>query len=158
MSTLARWCHRHRLAVLLIWLAALVALMGASQVVGSAYNNDYSLPGTQSAQATALLKQNFPAQAGDTDTVVWQQTGATGTVRDPAVVARMNEVLDRIAQLPSVTGVTGPYDARGAAQISHDSRIAYAQISFDRQSAQIVVDHMIGRLAYGAVVVNELRR
>ncbi|MFC1443431.1 MMPL family transporter [Streptacidiphilus sp. N1-10] len=137
MSTLARWCHRHRLAVLLIWLAALVALMGASQVVGSAYNNDYSLPGTQSARATALLQQNFPAQAGDTDTVVWQRTGGTGTVRDPAVVARMDAVLDRIAHLPSVTGVTGPYDARGAAQISRDSRIAYAQIGFDRPAAQI---------------------
>jgi RND superfamily putative drug exporter len=137
MSTLARWCHRHRLAVLLIWLAALVALTGASQVVGSAYNNDFSLPGTQSAQATALLKQNFPAQAGDTDTVVWQLTGTTATVRDPAVVARMNAVLDRIARLPSVTGVTGPYSAQGAAQISRDSRIAYAQISFDRSAAQI---------------------
>ncbi len=137
MSALARWCHRHRVAVLLLWLAALVALTGASQLAGSAYNNDYSLPGTQSAQATALLQQNFPTRAGDTDTVVWHVSGTPATVRDPAVVARMGAVLDRISRMPSVTGVAGPYGAQGAAQISQDAQTAYARVSFDRQAAQL---------------------
>ncbi|MEV0407348.1 MMPL family transporter [Actinoallomurus sp. NPDC050550] len=132
MSALARWCYRHRLVVVLLWLAALVGLGVLSQTAGSAYKDAFSLPGTESTKALQLLQKSLPAQSGDTATVVWR-AAAGGTVRDDAVRRKMTATLATISKLPSVTSVTGPYDGRrGARQISGDGRTAYAQVGFDK--------------------------
>ncbi|MGH3373579.1 MAG: MMPL family transporter [Actinoallomurus sp.] len=135
MSALARWCYRHRLIVVLLWLVAVGGLGVASKAVGSAYSDNFSLPGTESTTALKLLQQSLPAQGGDSATVVWQTSG--GTVRDDAVRQRMAPVLDKIAKSPSVTAVTGPYGPAGARQISKDGHTAYAQISFDKLANQL---------------------
>lgn len=82
MSTLARWCYQHRVVVVLLWLGLLGGLVAASQSAGSAYNNSFSLPNSESNKALNLLRSSFPAQAGDTDTVVWHVD--SGSVRDSA--------------------------------------------------------------------------
>ena len=95
MSAIARWCFRHRFVVIAAWVVVLVGLGALGQVVKSSYDNSFSLPGTGSAMAQQLLARAVPAQAGDSDTIVWQVS--TGTVRDRAVVARMTGALNRIA-------------------------------------------------------------
>ncbi|WP_416980703.1 MMPL family transporter [Streptomyces sp. T028] len=135
MSTLARWCYRHRLVVVLLWLGMLVGLGVASQSAGSAYNNSFSLPNTESTRALNLLKSAFPTQAGDTDTVVWHVE--TGSVRDSATKTRMTGTLDKISKLPEVSAVTSPYGKLGAAQISKDGRTAYAQITFAKAAQEL---------------------
>ncbi|MDW4909363.1 MMPL family transporter [Streptomyces sp. ADMS] len=145
MAVLARWCVRHRLAVVLIWLAALAGVTAAAAVAGSAYSNDYEVPGTESGRARQLLEDGFPGLGGDTDTVVWH-TGS-GTVRAADVEQTMTRTLDRIADLPGVASVVSPYEGRGAGRISADARTAYATVTFDRAAedigkgeAQAVVD------------------
>jgi RND superfamily putative drug exporter len=135
LSTLARWCYRHRLIVVLLWLVAVAGLGVASKAAGSAYSDNFSLPGTESTKALQLLQKSVPAQSGDSATVVWQTS--QGTVRDGSVQQRMTPVLAKITKLPSVSGVTSPYDPRGARQISKDGRTAYAQISFDQLSNRL---------------------
>ena len=132
MSALARWCFRHRLAVIAAWVLVLIGLGALSQAVKSDYNNSFSLPGTDSTTAQQLLANAVPAQAGDSDTIVWQIS--RGTVRDPAVVARMSQVLRKVATMPEVTAVASPYGPRGSAQISRDGRIAYATVDFAKQA------------------------
>ncbi|MFF4507026.1 MMPL family transporter [Streptomyces sp. NPDC001401] len=145
MSTLARWCYRHRIIVVVLWLGLLIGLAAVSQGAGSNYSNSFSLPNTESTRALDLLKSSFPAQAGDTDTVVWQVD--SGSVRDSATKERMTGTLDKIRKLPEVSGVTSPYSAQGAAQISKDGRTAYAQVNFakvqqelDKSDIQRVID------------------
>jgi RND superfamily putative drug exporter len=82
--------------------------------------------------AQQLLARAVPAQAGDSDTIVWQVS--TGTVRDRAVEVRMTRVLNRIATMPEVAAVVSPYGQHGAGQISRDSRVAYATVNFTRQA------------------------
>ena len=132
MSALARWCFRHRRAVIAAWVLVLVGLGALSQAVKSDYNNSFSLPGTDSTTAQQLLANAVPAQAGDSDTIVWQVRH--GTVRDPAVMARMSQVLRKVATMPEVTAVASPYGPRGRAQISRDGRIAYATVDFAKQA------------------------
>ncbi|MFD9882220.1 MMPL family transporter [Streptomyces alboflavus] len=146
MAALARWCVRHRLVAVLLWLLALGGTAAAAAAVGSAYSNNYEVPGTESDRATKLLGKGFPDLGGDSDTVVWH-TGADQKVRSAAVEQTMTETLDRIAELPGVASVTSPYADRGAAQISADGRTAYATVTFrdqidsvDRADAQAVVD------------------
>src|SRR5215831_10923892 len=135
MSAIARWCFRHRFAVIAAWVIVLTGLGALGQAVKSSYDNSFSLPGTGSAMAQQLLARAVPAQAGDSDTIVWQ-VGA-GTVRDRAVVTRMTGVLNRIATMPEVAAVVSPYGPHGAGQISRDSRIAYATVNFTRQSGSL---------------------
>src|SRR3569833_2318725 len=125
LSTLARWCYRHRLIVVLLWLVAVAGLGVASKAVGSAYSDNFSLPGTESTKALQLLQKSLPAQSGDSASVVWQTS--QGTVRDATVRERLTPLLDKIAKSPSVPSVTSPYEPRGARQISADGRFAYAQ-------------------------------
>jgi RND superfamily putative drug exporter len=132
MSTLARWCRRHRLVVVVTWLVLLIGLGGLSK---SAYKDSFSLPNTDSTRAMNLLTSAFPAQAGDSDTVVWHVS--SGSVRDGAVEQRMTQTLDTITHLPEVASVTGPYTPTGAARISADGKTAYATVTFT-QNAQHV--------------------
>jgi putative drug exporter of the RND superfamily len=64
MSVIARWCFRHRFAVIAAWVLALVALTALAQAVKSEYNNSFSLPGTGSTTAQQLLASTVPAQSG----------------------------------------------------------------------------------------------
>jgi putative drug exporter of the RND superfamily len=133
LSALARWCYRHRLIVVLIWLGALVGLGIASSAAGTKTSNSFSLPGSESTKALELLQKSLPAQSGASATVVWQ-TGEGKNVQDPAVKQRMTDTLGVLGKLPSVAGVTSPYGERGASQISQDGRTAYATIAFDKQA------------------------
>ncbi|MEW1645489.1 MMPL family transporter [Streptomyces sp. NPDC091219] len=146
MAALARWCVRHRLAAVLLWLAAFGGVTAAAAVAGSAYSNDYEAPGTESGRATQLLKEGFPELGGDSDTVVWRT--APGAVRSADVEQTMTEALDRIAQLPGVASVVSPYDGQGTGRISADGRTAYATVTFAHQAEDI--DEAEARAVVGA--------
>ncbi|MFE2989848.1 MMPL family transporter [Streptomyces sp. NPDC059262] len=135
MAALARWCARHRLVVVLLWLLALGGTSAAAAVAGSSYSNDYEAPGTESGRATQLLDDAFPGLGGDSDTVVWHTDGSM--VRAADVKERMTRTLDRIEHLPGIAAVTGPYEQQGTGQISADGRTAYATVTFDQQSGDI---------------------
>ncbi|MCF4140002.1 MMPL family transporter [Streptomyces sp. Tue 6430] len=130
---MARWCYRHRLVVLLLWVGALCGLGFSASSAGTDYANVFSLPDTDSKKAYDLMEEAFPARAGDVDTVVWKVD--EGSVRDAAVRARIQPALEKIAGMTGVGGVTGPYaGAEGAAQVGRDGRIAYAQVTFTDQA------------------------
>ena len=132
MSAIARWCFRHRFAVIAAWVLVLVGLGTLAQAVKSDYNNSFSLPGTGSTTAQQLLGRAIPAQAGDSDTIVWQVSH--GTVRDATVTVRMSGILKQIATMPEVAAVASPYEPHGATQISRDGRTAYATVNFAKQA------------------------
>ncbi|MFC8349203.1 MMPL family transporter [Streptomyces sp. NPDC057280] len=137
MAALARWCVRRRLVVVLLWLLALGGVSTAAALTGSAYSNDYEVPGTESGRATQLLQEGFPRLGGDSDTVVWHTTSGTGGVRAAAVEQTMTQTLDKIADLPGVASVVGPYDTQGSAQISSDGRTAYATVTFGERTENL---------------------
>ncbi|MHB9859593.1 MMPL family transporter [Streptomyces sp. YIM S03343] len=136
MAAWARWCYRHRLVVLVIWLGALLGLGFSASAAGTEYANVFSLPNTDSKSAYDLMEKAFPASSGDTDTVVWKTDG--GSVRDASVKSRIQPALDEIAKMKGVGDVTGPYTSeRGATQVSRDGKIAYAQITFTQRANEV---------------------
>ncbi|MFF7229471.1 MMPL family transporter [Streptomyces sioyaensis] len=143
MTALARWCLRRRIVVLLLWLAAFAGVAVAAGVTGSAYSNNYEVPGTESSQASALLAKAFPGSSGDSDTIVWHTD--SGTVRSGAVTKTMTHTLEKVAGLPGVSEVRSPYDrsqagashGQGARQISKDGHTAYATVTFDRPTDEL---------------------
>ncbi|MEU6283670.1 MMPL family transporter [Streptomyces sp. NPDC047028] len=135
MAALARWCVRHRLMTVLLWLVAFGGVTAAATLAGSAYSNDYGVPGTESGRANQLLMQGFPDLGGDGDTIVWHTD--SGTVRAADVEQTMTRALDTIAELPGVATVSGPYGSQGAHRISPDSHTAYATVTFTQQAEDI---------------------
>ncbi|MFI9343871.1 MMPL family transporter [Streptomyces sp. NPDC052773] len=135
MAALARWCVRHRLVAVLLWVLALAGVSAGAFVAGTAYSNDYKVPGTESGRAGELLAEGFPDLGGDSDTIVWHTD--EGTVRAADVEQTMTRTLAKIADLPGVASVTGPYDGHGAGRISEDGRTAYATVTFEDQADDI---------------------
>ena len=116
VARVAGWTTRHRWMVLLGWVVALVAALGASHAVGTNFSNSLSLPGTQSQRAVDLLQRDFPTQSGDQDQIVF--AASHGSVTAAAVRRRIAPVLARVARLPHVTAVVSPYADRGARQVA----------------------------------------
>ncbi|MFE4619093.1 MMPL family transporter [Streptomyces sp. NPDC056747] len=138
MAAIARWCIRHRLVVVLLWLLALGGVGTGAILAGSAYSNDYEVPGTESGRATALLDRGFHGLGGDSDTIVWHTD--QGSVRADAVERRMTAMLDEVAELPGIAAVTSPYgDTQG--QVSEDGHTAYATVTFREQADDIPEAH-----------------
>ncbi|MFE5733368.1 MMPL family transporter [Streptomyces sp. NPDC056528] len=134
MAAIARWCIRHRLVAVLLWLLALGGTGTGAILAGNAYSNDYEVPGTESGRATALLDRGFHGLGGDEDTIVWHTE--RGGVRAGAVQERMTGVLREVERLPGVAAVTSPYGDT-AGRISEDGRTAYATVTFAEQADDI---------------------
>ncbi|MFI1508714.1 MMPL family transporter [Streptomyces sp. NPDC020597] len=141
MSSLARWCHRHRLAVVLVWVGLLLALGAGVGAAGSAFGNSPTSQDTDSARATALLQQSADSAAGKSGRVVWQLNDG-GRVTEPAAEQAMTDTLKEIAAAPGVASVSSPYTAAGRGQISEDGRTAYATVAFAGEVADAQVDHV----------------
>jgi putative drug exporter of the RND superfamily len=144
LASLALWCFRHRRTVVIGWLAVIGVLAGLTASIGTAYSDSFSLPGTESTKALSLLSSAFPAQAGDSDTIVVHVR--SGSVHDPAVQSKVSSMLGQVGKSPSVAAVTSPYAAAGARQISKDGRTAYANVSFAKQAHELPkadVQHVI---------------
>ncbi|MEU1696660.1 MMPL family transporter, partial [Streptomyces hirsutus] len=142
---MARWCYRHRLVVVLLWVGALLGLGTAASGAGTNYANVFSLPDTDSKRAYDLMEKAFPERAGDTDTVVWKVED--GSVRDASVRSRMEPALAAIGRMEGVGEVAGPYGPQGAAQVSRDGRTAYAQVTFAEQADAVpkeLVEDVVG--------------
>jgi RND superfamily putative drug exporter len=81
--------------------------------------------------STVVMSTRFPAQAGDTDQIVFHTR--TGNLTGPSVRAVIDPLLSRISQLPHVSGVVSPYTP-GAGSISTSGTIGFASVQFDKSS------------------------
>jgi len=141
----ARWVLSHGRLVTGGWLLLLVVTMAVSHAAKPHYVNNLALPGTDSQRATELLRQSFPARAGDTAQIVVR--ARRGLVRDASVRAHLAPVLQRVAHLSHVTGVASPFAPAGAGAVSRDGRTAFATVTFDERAdllPKAAIDRVIG--------------
>ena len=137
MRTLAQWCFRHRVIVLVAWVAAVAGANAIESGVGSAYTDNFKLPHTQSFDAVRLLQRNVPRSSGDSDQIV--TAVRSGRVTDAATRARVESVLATVDAQPHVSGVASPYAAAGGSQISPSGQVAFATVTFDVQANKLTM-------------------
>ncbi len=133
MRKLAAWCHDRRRTVLGLWVAAFVLVAVLWGTAAGDYVNNFRLPGTESQRAYDLLKDRFPAQAGDTATVVFAVD--QGRVLDPSHRPAIERAVSEVEKSPEVLGVGDPF-ARGA-PVSKDGRITFATIQFKKGAGDV---------------------
>lgn len=134
MRRFATWCTDHRKTVILGWIAALVGVGMISASVGSDFSEEFRLPSSDSQEAFDLLEKRFPAQSGDTATIVYR---APGGVESPAIKRKMEAAFAKAEAVPHVSEVASPYGGPGAAAVSEDGKIAYATVQFDEATNKL---------------------
>jgi putative drug exporter of the RND superfamily len=132
---LVRWCISHRRRVIVAWVAVAILATVIASAVGRQYATNFTLPGTEAQRALDLLKAEFPAQSGDSDTIVFQTSN--GTVESPEVRAAVTKLLAEVSQDPHVVSVISPYGLRGAFEISRGGKTAFATVNFDKPANQV---------------------
>jgi putative drug exporter of the RND superfamily len=120
LGRLGWWSMRHRWLVVAGWVVVLVVMTMAGRLAGSQFKTDLTGGNTQSQQAASFLREQFSAQAGDTAQVVFATRAPVTSAADRA---RINQTLARLAGLPHVAFVRGPF-SRGAHQVSPDGHLA----------------------------------
>jgi RND superfamily putative drug exporter len=134
MKSLARFAYRRRWMILAIWVVLFLGMNALSQTFGTAYANTFTLPGTNSTHALALLESGFKSKSGDVDQIVFQ--ARTGTIKshEKQIVA-MDKL---VAKVPSVASVVSPF-VGGSLQISPNGKIAYSVVYFTKQGYKLKV-------------------
>ncbi|WMD07171.1 MMPL family transporter [Streptomyces sp. FXY-T5] len=127
---LAFWSQRHRWSALLLWILAVAVVAVGARSAGSAYRNDFTLPGTDSQAASDLLKRHGSAQAGGSVQIVFKDADGLSGDR-PAIV----RTLDRVRGLPGVADVRSPY--ADASAVSGDGTIGYATVVLDAKAEDV---------------------
>ena len=135
MRRLAHWSFLHRRLVLVGWVGLLALTFFVGSTTGSNYANGTKLSGTESATAQNLLQQAAPSVSGDTERIVFATKHAQ--ITQPAVRTAVDATLAKVARLPGVTGVTSPYTAAGAKQLSRDGHVAFATVNFRKDANKV---------------------
>ncbi len=129
MRRFGAWTTGHRKTVIFGWIVALVVIGAISGSVGSSFSENFKLPASDSQEAFDLLETKFPAQSGDTATIVYR---APSGVEQPPVKRKMEGAFAAIGKEPHVSEVASPYAKGGAAAVSDDGQIAYATVQLDQ--------------------------
>ncbi len=136
MRRIGQISARHRRLVLVSWALVLPLVSAASTALGSRFQNTLSLPGTDSSRAVSLLDARFPAAAGDRDQIVYR--ARAGSLTTPATRASIRRSLARVAALPHVAGVAGPFGPGAPADsIASGGDTGYATVTFDEQAGDL---------------------
>ncbi|WTW97591.1 MMPL family transporter [Streptomycetaceae bacterium NBC_01309] len=129
-ARLAGWSQRHRWAALAVWLLVVVAATAGAQAAGSAWKNDFSLPGTESQEASDLLARHGAVQAGDTVEIVFKTDRGVAADREA-----VTKVADAVRVSPGVADVRTPFDDPSA--VSADGRIGFATVTLSGLSTDV---------------------
>src|SRR5690349_18451564 len=75
MQSLAQFAISHRRAVIAGWVVALVASVATAGTLKNHFNNNLTLPHTDTQRATDLLQSHFRSLSGDSDQIVFHSDG-----------------------------------------------------------------------------------
>jgi RND superfamily putative drug exporter len=138
---LGRFCSRHHRVVIAAWLVIAVGLALGARAAGDRTNDNLTLPGTGSTQASDLLEDRLPKQAYGTTPVTLQVDAGKVADHDKAV----NETVKQLKATPHVRDAVNPLDQKSL--VSKDGKTAYIPVTLDagpgdltKDEAQAVLD------------------
>ena len=118
--------------MLVLWIVAIIGITVVAQMVGTDFKNKFTAGNTPSQQAQNILAARFPSQSGDSADIVFHTATPVADNR-----AAIDEVLASVRPLPYVARVTSPFAPAGAHQIAPHDDIAFAQVQFSTDTADI---------------------
>ncbi|MET0684170.1 MAG: MMPL family transporter [Solirubrobacteraceae bacterium] len=136
---LARFCGRHKFVVLGVWLLIFLALAFVARTAGTDVNDNVTLPGTGSQNATDLLSKKFPSQANGTNPVVL--TAPKGEkVTDSKYKTPIDDTVKALKADPDVRSATSPLTSDGSAFLAKNKEIGYIAVNLKTSASQLTLD------------------
>ena len=121
LRRLVTWSYDRRRRVVALWVAALVAATVLAGVAGGDNEVDFTVPGSDSADAVELLQDRFPVFAGGNVDVVYT---ADGGVTGSDVTGRIDRLAAELGDVPNVVaadpGPVSPDGSTGVVQVRFD--------------------------------------
>jgi RND superfamily putative drug exporter len=130
----AKFLARHHWPVIGFWVVLAVVLHLIAASAGQLWNDDLTLPGTGSTNATNLLKERLPQQAYGSIPIVLRAT--KGTLEDSAAKQAVNETVNNLKANPHVVTVVSPLESKGAGLLSKDRTVGYIAITLNISSGE----------------------
>jgi RND superfamily putative drug exporter len=127
LDRFARSMYRRRRLVVAVWLVVLVAVSAVAGAAGADHKVDYTMPGSGSARAQALLAERFPEQSGDAVQLVFQSDAG---VTDGPVADQITRVSAEAATVEHVV------DVRTEA-MSEDGTVALVTVQLDATAEKV---------------------
>jgi RND superfamily putative drug exporter len=125
LGRVGRWCHNHRVLVLIAWIVAVVGFGVVSSSAGSDFAQQFKLPDVESARGNDVLDARFGGKGGgQLGQIVFK---APAGVQTPAVKDQMSAYFAAVDDIPNVD-VTSPYAPNESRLLSSDGTIAYATV------------------------------
>ncbi len=137
---IGRFAARRPFVVITLWLVAAIAVVGASGSVGRELEDSFEVPGVDSHLAGELLSSTQSDQAGPTARVLLTPLSDGGSFFDPANVAELRAVEDRLAAMPDVIATSGTTDAL---EQGTEAALASGTVSADGSIAMIVLQYPV---------------
>ena len=129
------FCAKHRFLVLLSWLVLAVGIGVLVSRIGAETNDNLTLPGTGSQQATDLLAEQFPPQQNGQSPIIFH--ALKGKVTDSANKTAIENSYKAIVKVPHVHSATDPFSQQGATLISDDGKYAYIPVLLDLSASDL---------------------
>ncbi len=127
LTRIGRWCFLNRRKVLALWIASVIALGVAGQVVGSGFAAFFEAPDSETADGFDALDRHFGGQGtGLSGEIVFE---AEAGLEDPEIRAAIEGMLAEVAEIEDVL-VGDPYTGRRGA-INADGTIGFATVDID---------------------------
>lgn len=130
--------------VIVAWIVALLAVLGAGLTVGGQTEESFSIPGSESQDAFSRLEAVFPSFAGASAQVVLVSPDGD-RLDSPANKVVIEKLAETIEAQPGVENTTTPFDEFAGEALSDDGRYAFIQVGFEMSSPE-VTDEMIDAL------------
>jgi RND superfamily putative drug exporter len=127
LYAIGRFCARHHWATIAVWVVLAVGLVLLGQAGESKTNDNLTLPGTGSTQATELLEEKLPDQAFGSNPLVFQAK-AGQVLTAPKYASAVEESVKRLNALHDVNSAVSPLSPEGAKFLSKDRSVAYVPV------------------------------
>jgi RND superfamily putative drug exporter len=128
LSRIGAFSHRHRLAVVLVWLAVLVAGGAGAVTLAGETSDSFAIPGQESTVAQELITEEFGAGGATVDVAVAAPEGQT--LADPANATAVADLVATLGELPGVVSASNPLDPASPV-VNADATIAYSTVTYE---------------------------
>jgi len=124
---IGHFAGRHPWRVIGAWVVVAVSVFMLNSTGGGAYDETFSLPGSESQAAADAIQDRFPQETLYASNVIFHsEDGLTG----PEQQAAIEQAVEKLSAGPNVIAVSSPYDPRGPT-LSADGQTAFATVGFD---------------------------
>ena len=128
LYAIGRFCSRHHYPTIAVWVVAAIVLIVAGQASGDKTNDNLTLPGTGSTQATELMEEKLPEQAYGSNPLAFESKA--GPLTQPKYAAAIEESIKRLNAMHEVNSAISPLSHQGveAGLLSKDKTVAYTPV------------------------------